>query len=334
MYDHEDKKTIDIEDYIVAAGTSDTPVADMPVAFEEAAEVKDDDGNLHRTSLLISVKFSAWKGERVDRPASDEIVRQSKAESKSARVVKSLVSKEYLTDINASMKSLKTIWHLQTLPWMDSGQRIIPATKFPKFMDAALPIINQFDQAADKFASEYPDLLSKAEARLGSLYRAEDYPDVASVRALFAVTIRPSPVPHYDDWRVDLPNEQIEAIKLLTRKSTAEACAQATRVLALRLYKLVHQFHDRIDAFDKGETERLRSQLTDAIGDLAGRADDYNFEGNHELAGIISDMKNQLAVPTKGLVRNEEARAVVKSNAENLMGRLRGLGLSKDSSDE
>jgi hypothetical protein len=282
----------------------------------------------------VGVKFKVWKGERIDRIASDEVVRQSKAEVKSARVVKNLVATENLADINAAVKSLKSLWHLQTLPWMDDGQRIIPATKFPRFMDAATPILAQFSQAADRFAEAYPDLLSKAEERLGKLYRAEDYPDIKSVREMYSLTIRPMPVPHYEDWRVDLSTEQIEAIKAITRKSTAEACANATRVMALKLYKLVSQLHGRIEAYDTGETERLRSQLTDAIGDLALSADDYNFENNPELGAIISDMKAKLVpVSTRVLVRDDSVRAEVKSNAANLMGRLKLLGLAQDSSD-
>jgi hypothetical protein len=65
----------------------------------------------------------------------------------------------------------------------------------------------------EKFIREYPSLQQTAQNYLGSLYDPLDYPSVEEVATKFDFRLVFSPVPDAGDFRIDLPNSELDGIR-------------------------------------------------------------------------------------------------------------------------
>jgi len=134
------------------------------------------------------------------------------AEDNAVRANKSLLG-EHIHGVQAAERAVRNAVNERTLPWMDDGTRILKGTVFMAFTEAMAEPIRQFDESVDAFIAAYPEIRHEARRRLGNAYADSDFPAESRLKQRFGVKLTYLPVPSTEDFRVNLSEDEIAAVR-------------------------------------------------------------------------------------------------------------------------
>ena len=247
-------------------------------------------------SSCIQIDFSAgtWTGRKLDRKASDEVEIQNRAHPRMANVHKKLLGDcQELIAIRKFVGNVRNSHYRMTLPWSDMGLRIIPTTKYFDYHKQMTEYQNEFYTMLDKFLGVYDWAVIQAETTLGDMFNKNDYPSADTLRGKFNWRLSYIPMPDAGDFRVDIGNEQADAIREQCAEYYSTMFHQAIQEIAEPLKNM----SERLD-YSNGEDKKvfrdtLVSNVITAI-DLLGVTTDPKFvkikqELDHAFTGITPD---------------------------------------------
>ena len=247
-------------------------------------------------SSCIQIDFSAgtWTGRKLDRKASDEVEIQNTAHPNMANVHKKLLGDcQELIALRKFVGNVRNSHYRMTLPWSDMGLRIIPTTKYFDYHKQMTEYQNEFYTMLDKFLGVYDWAVIQAETTLGDMFNKNDYPSADTLRGKFNWRLSYIPMPDAGDFRVDIGNEQADAIREQCAEYYSTMFHQAIQEIAEPLKNM----SERLD-YSNGEDKKvfrdtLVSNVTTAI-DLLGVTTDPKFvkikqELDHAFTGITPD---------------------------------------------
>ena len=163
-------------------------------------------------ALLVNTTVRVWTGEKRDRAITREICTMKGAEDNAVRANKSLLG-EHIHGVQAAERAVRHAVNERTLPWMDDGTRILKGAVFMAFTEAMAEPIRQFDEAVDAFIIAYPEIKYEARRRLGDAYADSDFPPESRLKQRFGVKLTYLPVPSTEDFRVNLSEDEIAAVR-------------------------------------------------------------------------------------------------------------------------
>ena len=247
-------------------------------------------------SSCIQIDFSAgtWTGRKLDRKASDEVEIQNNAHPNMANVHKKLLGDcQELIAIRKFVGNVRNSHYRMTLPWSDMGLRIIPTTKYFDYHKQMTEYQNEFYTMLDKFLGVYDWAVIQAETTLGDMFNKNDYPTADTLRGKFNWRLSYIPMPDAGDFRVDIGNEQADAIREQCAEYYSTMFHQAIQEIAEPLKNM----SERLD-YSNGEDKKvfrdtLVSNVVTAI-DLLGVTTDPKFvkikqELDHAFVGVTPD---------------------------------------------
>ena len=247
-------------------------------------------------SSCIQIDFSAgtWTGRKLDRKASDEVEIQNNAHPNMANVHKKLLGDcQELIAIRKFVGNVRNSHYRMTLPWSDMGLRIIPTTKYFDYHKQMTEYQDEFYKMLDKFLGVYDWAVIQAETTLGDMFNKDDYPSVDTLRGKFNWRLSYIPMPDAGDFRVDIGNEQADAIREQCAEYYSTMFHQAIQEIAEPLKNM----SERLD-YSNGEDKKvfrdtLVSNVVTAI-DLLGVTTDPKFvkikqELDHAFVGVTPD---------------------------------------------
>lgn len=241
--------------------------------------------NLTDRAMLITLTISTWTARKYDRAVSDDVAATNGMANDMGRYHKRLVGD------NAASIELKTIstaarefHYTYTLPWSTEGARILPVAAYMTYIEKMRDYKQAFDEAVDKFVSDYPTLKEHAKHLLGKLYKDEDYPLTIADRFKFHYAILP--LPDAGDFRVHLTQEEIEAIKEQITDEVNAATAKAMRDVWQRFYEAMTHMVDRLSKPDAV----FRNSLFENVQELCTLLPALNLTGDKELTQLGQDI--------------------------------------------
>jgi len=247
-------------------------------------------------SSCIQIDFSVGTAtlRKLDKKASAEVEIQNNAHPRMANVHKKLLGDcQELIAIRKFVGNVRNSHYRMTLPWSDMGMRIIPTTKYFDYHKQMTEYQNEFYTMLDKFLGVYDWAVIQAETTLGDMFNKNDYPSVDTLRAKFNWRLSYIPMPDAGDFRVDIGNEQADAIREQCAEYYSTMFHQAIQEIAEPLKNM----SERLD-YSNGEDKKvfrdtLVSNVVTAI-DLLGVTTDPKFakikqELDHAFTGITPD---------------------------------------------
>jgi hypothetical protein len=192
-------------------------------------------------TLLASLSLSAWRGQRLDRKTTKEVLDARHADSDAGKFDKFLVPKKKLDPIFTEHNAARRTFHRLTLPWLE-GQNILTSAMFFDFREAMVKHKHAVERAVKVFMEEYPDLVRDAPKRLNGLYDATDYPSVTDMHAKFGFRLVLSPVPDHQDFRVKLGEEAEQELRQEIEQAVTEQSQAAQVELWERLEEALRHF--------------------------------------------------------------------------------------------
>jgi hypothetical protein len=258
--------------------------------------------NLSTRAMLVTLNISQWTAKKLSKKGTEEICQKHNTNSSWAKASKTLVADEELKKIASIANETRTFHYSMTLPWSDSGQRILPAKAYFDYTQAMHSFSNQFFSQVDSFTMIYPDLKEEARKMLNGLFEEKDYPDSLNIRKKYKFETVIDPMPEAGDFRVSLTDADSARIKAEIEERTNDRIREAMADLWTRLFEVVTHIREKLSQPDA----IFRDTLIDNARDLCKILPKLNIGNDQKLESLSERVRTEIALLSPEILRNNK----------------------------
>lgn len=276
------------------------------------------------TSLLVELNIGTWTARKLDKKVSEEVDVQKSTKVKAGNYRKNILAGakelEAITKLAGNVRN----WHYeQTLPWSDSGIRLLPLGNFLKYREELDARMQEFDTLKRNFVTQYPHLISQMAFQLGTLFNRDDYPNPDDVDRKFYFNLNFYPMPESGDFRVEVEEELKRELQDKYQshydKKLQEAMAEAWG----RLHNTLKHLSERLDTEVDGKAKIFRDATIGNAIELCSLLTSLNVTNDPKLEEARRDLEKALAnVEPKDLRESVVVRQDVKARVDEILGKF------------
>lgn len=278
--------------------------------------------------MLVEFNASVWTARKLDRSTTDEVVSNKNAASKdAARVNKNLLAgRTELDVVQQAVSKARQFVYDNTLPWSDSGLRLLPTINFMKFTERMNAFDEEIATLVKDFVAIYPTLITAQAMALGDMFKRDDYPTANDVVSKFSFRVNYMPVPASGDLRVDVGNAAQDELRKKLDALTQERVDSAMADVRARLVEHMKRMSDRLTTdYVAGEPKgrRFHDSLVDGALELCDLTKALNVVGDTALEGARKELEQLLVgVTPNDLRKNEAVREDTKKAVDALLNKF------------
>ncbi len=281
--------------------------------------------SIRNSCLIINFGISAWEARRQDKKVNNEVAANHGTATGVGRYHKDLLpdAKEH-QDI-LKLRNEWRVWHTSaTLPWSDSGSRVIRSAAFLDYTTEYRAYKDKFEAACQTFYDKYPALVAEAEFKLNTLFDATDYPPVEAIKHRFSVRMTTYPMPNAEDFRIieGIPADEVERLRSEAVAGLEEQVTMAIKDLWGRLHTVVTAMQTRLETGTDGKPLKFHDTLVSNIEDLLAKVPQLNLTGDEEITTMTNDMRALVAYKPVTLREDMTVRTDVAAKARELAKRM------------
>lgn len=279
-------------------------------------------------AMLTEFNASVWTARKLDKSATEEVVTAKNAGAKdAARVNKHLLAgRNELEVIQSMVGRARAFVYDNTLPWSDSGLRLLPTANFEKFVAKMNDFENEFTTLVTNFVDIYPTLITAQAMALGDMFKRDEYPTQNEIMTKFAFRVNYMPVPTAGDFRVDVGNAAMDDIKAKLARLAEERVEEAMKDVRARLGEHLKRMSDRLTTdWIAGEAKqrRFHDSLVDGALELCDLTKNLNVVNDAELEATRAELEKLLCgVTPDELRKNHAVRQDTKKAVDDLLNKF------------
>lgn len=267
---------------------------------------------LSTRAMLASLHIRTWSGRKLDKRVTDQTNRDHGADANAGRYNKLLVPAGALKPIMEIGTAARTRFYNITLPWLDSGSRIMTVHTLPEFQNEFREKREAFESARDHLLANYDDYKTQGERMLGDMFRPDDYPTAEDIRHRFSFKADYGPIPDADDFRADVPQSFVDEIKADLDRRSNDALRNAVNDIWQRVADCTQSMADKLTAYrptdgDVKSAGIFRDSLVSNIADLAALLPSLNLTDDPRIATMARELAD-LADTTAGALRGDAGK--------------------------
>lgn len=284
--------------------------------------------NIDTCAMLVELNVSQWTARKLDRTVSDELVANKHAQDKgAARVNKHLLAgRTELEVITKFVTETRATVYNNTLPWSDSGIRLLPSAKFMEFNAQLQQAEDKFYGLVTEFVSVYPSLITAQAMALGNMFKRDDYPHPSDIEHRFRFSVNYMPVPSSGDFRVDIGNDAQEELRKKLSALADERVEYAMKDIKTRLLDHLKRMSDRLTIdYVQGEAKPrvFHDSLLEGAHDLCEMVQSLNVINDQQLADARKALLKAIGnVDVKDLRKDVGARTEVKTQVDDILSKF------------
>lgn len=284
--------------------------------------------NIDTCAMLTEFNASVWTARKLDRSATEEVVTAKNAAAKdAARVNKHLLAGRNELEVIQSMVGRARMYvYDNTLPWSDSGLRLLPTLNFEKFAAKMNELEEEFTTLVTNFVDIYPTLITAQAMALGDMFKRDEYPTQNEIMTKFAFRVNYMPVPTAGDFRVDVGNAAMDDIKAKLQRLADERVEEAMKDVRARLGEHLKRMSDRLTTdWIAGEAKqrRFHDSLVDGALELCDLTKTLNLTGDQDLESARSTLEQLLCgVTPEELRKNHAVRQDTKKAVDDILSKF------------
>jgi hypothetical protein len=273
-------------------------------------------------SILVDVNISVWTGKKMDKKVSQEIDAAKNTKTKAGNYSKHLLAGTDKLDTLSKMVANIRNWHYQqTLPWSDSGSRLLPMKNFFEYKQTLSYHEQEFSDAVEDFLTEYPNLVSAAAFQLGDLFDRDEYPTAEELRSKFKFKYVFLPVADVNDFRVQVGEESSEELREQYEKFYTDKLNGAMKESWERLHDALTKISERLADGEDGEKKIFRDSMFTNAMELCAMLTRLNVTDDPKLEEARKKLEKAIAGVDAKDVRDDEAlRKDVKQRVDDILG--------------
>jgi hypothetical protein len=275
------------------------------------------------SAMLVEVSISSWTARKLDKGVSDEVNKSKNADKDVARVNKSLLAGAVqLKHVNSMAGQIRHYVNRSTMPWSDSGPRLLPTASFVEFKSQMDTYEAEFNRLVTTFLTMYPTLVSAQAFKLGSMFNRDEFPSVEKLERKFSFRMTIGPVPEFGDFRIDIGEEAATAIRSEYDVKYKKRLDLAMDNIRTRLHKALNQVSDRL-GYEGGKKKHFQNTLVDNLNEVLVAADLMNLVDDPKLKAARDKAAAIIAtVSPEELRKNDAIRDDVKSNIDDILSKF------------
>jgi len=215
------------------------------------------------SAMLVEYNASVWTGRKQDKQASEELELVKRADPNVANVHKKLLGNcPELKAIQQFVGNARNTHYNMTIPWSDMGMRLLPTSTFFKYKKQMTTLEQEFYNLVNKFFDIYEDAVVNAQTLLGDLYHPDNYPPAHVLQSKFSWRMSFVPLPTSGDFRVDMSNEQEQALRSDYEQHYNAMFEKAIGSMMDKLLVYLKNVSERLDYTDDEDKKVFRDTLT------------------------------------------------------------------------
>jgi hypothetical protein len=283
--------------------------------------------SISSSAVLVELNISVWTANKLDKGATDSVLMSSSASVGAAQVRKNLMAGTDKRKKIADYASRARLYHNQTtLSWSDKGARLLPTSLFMDYKQNMNVYERNMNTMIQDFYASYVDLIELSKHHMGNLFNANDYPTIEELRSKFGFRLVFSPLPESGDFRLDIPNADMQELATNYESSFNDRLKDAMREPWDKLHKALTHLSEKLT------DEEVDEQVE---GKSAKRYHDTLITSNQELCQLLThlnvtkdpkleDARRSLELTMLGLdiddiKEHAEVRGSVKSKVDAIL---------------
>ena len=207
-------------------------------------------------------------------------------------------SKLILDTKNPAYRAVATVrseassyWRTVTLPFPEAGIRLLPQNSLGMFASTMQTYRDRLQQAARELASQYDQIKSEAQRRLGTLFNPADYP--STLEGLFDMewSVVPIEPPQY---LMALSPEVYQQEQARVRERFESAVSLTEQAFATELQRLVSHLAERLTGLHDGQPKIFRDSAVENLRDFFDRFRRLNIRSNADLEALVEQAQQTI----------------------------------------
>ena len=270
------------------------------------------------SAVLIDLNISVWTARKLDKNVSKEIDINKNTTIKAGNYNKHILAgSDQLEKITKLAGEIRD-WHgRQTLPWSDTGTRLLPMSNFFDYKQQLGVYEAEFQSRINTFIYEYPNIILGMAFKLGKLFDRSEYPETDKIANKFNLKYTIMPVPETNDFRVDIADDIRNEMQQEYQKAYESRVEVAMSDAWSRLHNTLEHMVDRLSGDDK---KIFRNSLVDNALELTNLLTKLNVTKDPKLEQARQALeKSLIGVSADDLRESQGARSVVLSKVNAIM---------------
>ena len=273
------------------------------------------------SAVLVDLNISVWTARKLDKNVSKEIDINKNTTIKAGNYNKHILAGadqlEAITKLAGEIRD----WHgRQTLPWSDTGTRLLPMTNFFDYKHQLGVYEAEFKSRINTFIHEYPNIVQSMAYKLGALFNRAEYPDTNSIATKFNLRYTIMPVPETKDFRVDIADDIRNEMQQEYQKAYEGRVEAAMSDAWSRLHTTLEHMIDRLSGDEK---KIFRNSLVDNALELTNLLTRLNVTNDPKLESARRALEQSLVGVTADELRDSKgAREEILAKVNEIMGNI------------
>lgn len=279
--------------------------------------------SLHERAMLVRSTISRWYGSGADEEVVAELRAAKGATGDVGTFTKKYMTRDRLLSINRVTADARRYHKSMTLPWGDSGSRLLDVRSFFEYKRKMSAFERDFYIAVEKFLVDYPKAIQEQRERLGDLWRESDYPSVEAMRHRFRFSVLVEPLATSDDFRVALSKDESEELRREYEQEVRVRMKQAVQDVFERVGEAVQELQEKL----ADSNASIRRTSFDALRRLVASLPQLNsIVQDPKIAEFGNQIAKELLSVDAGSVKEDVAvRSETKRKADNILAALKPL---------
>lgn len=272
-------------------------------------------------AMLAGLGIATWSARKFDKKETEAVLAKHQAKKGAARVNKALLDAGHpkLRAISTAAGQIRDYHYTNTLPWADSGYRLLPSKHYFEYTQGLRELRETFDSKVEEFLAEYPQMKEEAKDILNTMYDEADYPATEALRAKFYCIVKYMPMPDANDFRVTLGEEEEKAVRASIEKEVSTAIGDAIYDLVLTFADKIEKLHERL----ADPANKFQDSLLENLREVCDLIPKLNLTHDTRLEDLRQRTIQSLLVADPKTLRKDEAqRAEIAQQAENIFADL------------
>jgi hypothetical protein len=274
------------------------------------------------SAVLVEMNISVWTANKLDKGATDEVLVSNGATvADAAQVRKNLMAGTTARKAIADYAAGCRLWHnTRTLPWADKGARILPTSLFMDYKAELNMRRDTFMQMRKQFGVDYPALVQTAANYMGNLHNPADYPSVEEVISKFDFRVVFSPVPESGDFRLDIPQQDLDDMRRSYDDAFDTRLAEAMRTPWDKLHDMLMGMSAKLAEGDDETKRRWHDTFVTNAQDLCAMLTHLNITKDPKLEAARRQLESALiSADIDDIKANESTRADLKGKLDAIL---------------
>jgi len=207
-------------------------------------------------------------------------------------------------------------WRTITLPFPEPGVRLLPQNSLGLFASTMQTYRERLQQAARELSSQYDQMKSEAERRLGTLFNPADYPGTLDGMFDMEWSVVPIEPPQY---LVALNPELFQQEQARVRERFENAVELAEQAFATELQRLTAHLAERLTGLHDGQPKVFRDSAVENLREFFERFRRLNIRSSPELDALVEQAQQTISgIEPQTLRDSNRLRQMVAQDFEQI----------------